>query len=414
MPKAIKYTADSIIYFAGNQDYRIFILQSGVVNLSSTDIETGNEVNDKVKAGEFFGVKSALGKFAREETARAITPSVVIALTVQEFENIFVNNKDLILKMLRVFSAQLRQVHKKTESALNNVSTDLQSGLLSLGNSFFNDEQYRSAADVYLKFLKRYPNSPKKNDIMRRYQEAKLKADHLAALNKSDIGFEDDESDGSNRLFALPAAFERFAKVYEPGQVIIAEFEPGDSFYLIQKGRVQLIKCVNGSKKNLDILKQGELFGEMAILDNSPRSATCMAIGKVKCLEFNKENFQLLITGNPQIALHLLKLFCKRINDQKRRFRILCIKDYQARISDVFLLLDEMNPTSKENEKQRRFNVTINDVANWAGLPAEITKDELIKLSSMRKVEIYDDYMIVSNINEMKRLYEARSLSGSL
>ncbi|WP_027729152.1 Crp/Fnr family transcriptional regulator [Treponema sp. C6A8] len=414
MPKAIRYTADSIIYFAGNQDYRIFILQNGVVNLSSTDIETGNEVNEKVKAGEFFGVKSALGKFAREETARAVTPVVIIALTVQEFENIFVNNKDLILKMLRVFSGQLRQVHKKTESALNNVSTDLQSGLLSLGTSFFADEQYRSAADVYLKFLKRYPNSIHKDEIMRQYQEAKLKADRLAALNKSDINFEEDDMDSSNRLFALPAAFERFAKVYEPGQVIIAEFEPGDSFYLIQKGKVQLIKCVNGSKKNLDILKPGELFGEMAILDNSPRSATCMAIGKVKCLEFNKENFQLLITGNPQIALHLLKLFCKRINDQKRRFRILCIKDYQARISDVFLLLDEMNPTSKENEKQRRFNVTINDVANWAGLPAEVTKDELFKLAAQRKVEIYDDYMIVSNINEMKRLYEARSLSGSL
>ena len=414
MPKAMRYTTDSIIYFGGNIDYRIFILQSGVVNLSSIDIETGNEINEKVKDGEFFGVKSALGKFPREETARAVCPSVVIGLTVQEFENIFINNKELILKMLRVFSGQLRQIHKKTESILNNVSTDLQSGMLSLAQSFYNDDQFRSASDVYLKFLKRYPNYLKRTEVAKLYQEAKLKADRLAEMNKNDISFDDDESDNSNKIFALPAAFERFAKIYEPGQVIIAEFEPGDSFYLIQKGKVQLIKCVSGSKKTLDILKPGEIFGEMAILDNSPRSATCMAIGHVKCLEFNKENFQLLITGNPQIALHLLKLFCKRINDQKRRFRILCIKDYQARICDVFLLLDEMNPISSEKEKQRRFNVSVHDVANWAGLPVDVTKDELFKLSAQRKVEIYDDYMIISNINEMRRLYESRYLTGNL
>ena len=86
----------------------------------------------------------------------------------------------------------------------------------------------------------------------------------------------------------------------------------------------------------------------------------------------------------------------------------------QARIADVFLLLEEMKPSTNENEKQRKFNVTITDVANWAGLSVEVTRDELAKLASQRKVEIYEDYMIISNINEMKRLYESRSLTGSL
>lgn len=410
MPKAIKYTADSIIYFSQNVDYRIFILQSGAVNLSSVDIETGREVNERVKNGEFFGVKSALGRFPREETARALTTSVVIALTVQEFENIFVNNKTLILKMLRVFSGQLRQIHKKTESILNNISTDLQSSMISLARSFYDDEQYRSAADVYLKIIKRYPNSSRQAEISKLYQESKLKADRLqAAAGNAD--FNDDIENMSERLFALPSAFERFAKIYEPGQIIISEFEPGDSFYLIQRGNVQLIKCVNGTRKNLDILKPGEIFGEMAILDNSPRSATCMAIGKVKCLEFNKENFQLLITGNPQIALHLLKLFCKRINDQKRRFKILCMNDLSARLAGVFLMLDEMNPVNNDTEKQRKFNVTINDVANWAGISAETTRDELSKLATQRRIEIMEDYIIVTNINDLRRLYDSRAVA---
>ncbi len=408
MPKAMQYTKGSIIYFEGDHDERIFIMQQGAVLLTSTDIESGQPVAEQVKSGEFFGVKSALGHFRREETATALVPTVAVTLTIQEFEILFSNNKALIMKMLRVFSNQLRQIHKKTESILNNIQEDQQSGMLAVAKSFYDEEQYRSACDVYMKFMKRYSNSPQIPEVQKIYNDAKLHADKLAATNRNAvIDYEDDSGNASLKLFSLPA-FERFAKTYEPGEVIIAEYEPGDSFYLIQSGRVQLVKCVNGSKKNLDVLKPGEFFGEMAILDNSARSATCMAAGKVKCLEFNKENFELLITGNPQMALLLLKLFCKRIYDQKRRFKILVIKDLQARIADVFMLLDEMNPVMNEAEKQRRFNVTISDVAHWAGLNADVTRDEINKFVERRKIEVYENYMIVLNINDMKRTVDTR------
>ena len=408
MPRAMQYTKGSIIYFEGDRDERIFIMQQGTVLLSSKDIESGQDTAEQVKSGEFFGVKSALGHFPREETAIALVPTVAIAMTVQEFELMFSNNKALIMKMLRVFSNQLRQIHRKTESILNNITEDQQSGMIAVAKSFYDDEKYRSACDVYLKFLKRYPNTTRKEEVAKLYADAKLRKDKLAAHNRAPVTEEfEDSGNASLKLFQLPA-FERFAKTYEPDEVIISEFEPGDSFYLIQSGRVQLVKCVNGSSKNLDILKPGEFFGEMAILDNSPRSATCMASGKVKCLEFNKENFELLITGNPQMALHLLKLFCKRIYDQKRRFRILVVKDLQARLADVFLMLDEMNPFNNEVEKQRKFNVTMSDIAHWAGLSVEAIKDELYKMVSQRKIELFETYVIVNNINDMKRTYETR------
>ena len=409
MPKAMQYTKGSVIYFEGDHDDRVFIMQAGAVVLQSTDIETGAPVIEQVKSGEFFGVKSAFGHFGREETATALVPTIAVALTVQEFEVLFSNNKQLIMKMLRVFSNQLRQIHRKTESILNNVAADQQSGMLSVAKSFYDDEQYRSAADVYLKFLTRYPQYPRKEEIAKLYNDCKMRYERMAAAGRRGILDTPVESDdGSLKVFSLPA-FERFAKEYEPGQVIIAEYEPGDSFYLIQSGRVQLVKCVNGTSKNLDILKPGEFFGEMAILDKSPRSATCMAAGHVKCLEFNKENFELLITGNPQTALVLLKLFCKRIYDQKRRFRILCIKDLQARLADVFLMLDEMNPVVNVAEKTRRFNVTLSDMAHWSGLSQEVTRDEINKLIEKRKIEVYDSYIVVSNIVDMRRMYETSS-----
>ena len=72
-------------------------------------------------------------------------------------------------------------------------------------------------------------------------------------------------------------------------------------------------------EKMIDILHPGEVFGEMAILEEAPRSATAVAIDKMTALEFNRENFEVLMQGNPQIALKLLRLFSKRIYDEVKK-----------------------------------------------------------------------------------------------
>jgi CRP-like cAMP-binding protein len=411
MPKVMQYSKGSIIYFAGDRDERVFILQKGCVVISTTDIETNLPVTEQIKTGEFFGVKSALGHFPREETATVLMDSVCLSLTVQEFENIFSSNKAVIMKMLRVFSNQLRQIHKKTEEILNKgQDINQQTGMMSVAQAFYNDESWRSCADVCINYLKRYPTATNKEAVAKMYTTANARAQKAGLTASMEAGADASSNDQALKLFELPA-FSRFAKKYEPGQVIITEFEPGDSFYLIQSGNVQLVKCVNGQNKNLDILKPGEFFGEMAILDNSPRSATCLAEGPVQCLEFNKANFEILITGNPQIALNILKLFCKRIYDQKRRFKILVIQDLQARIADVFCMLDEMNPNSNPNDRQRRFNVTIQEVAHWAGLSLEQTRDEVNRFVSSRKLMVYDTNMVVSNIMDMKRIVDTRTMA---
>ena len=312
---------------------------------------------------------------------------------------------------IKKFSNQLRKVHTQIEEILNKgQNIPRQSGLLGVAQAFFHDEKWRSCADVCLRYLKYYPNSADENAVKKMFVTADARAKQSQSL-AFDEGTENVSlNDKSLKVFELPA-FARFAKKYSSGQVIISEFEPGESFYLIQKGTVQLVKCVNGQNKNLDILKPGEFFGEMAILDNSPRSATCLAVGNVQCLEFNKSNFELLITGNPQIALNILKLFCKRIYDQKRRFKILVIQDTQARVADVFCMLDEMNPPVNPNEKQRRFNVTIQDVAHWAALPIAKTTDEINRFMASRKIEVFENNIIVNNIADMKRIVDTRTTS---
>ncbi|MCL1959615.1 MAG: Crp/Fnr family transcriptional regulator [Spirochaetes bacterium] len=204
------------------------------------------------------------------------------------------------------------------------------------------------------------------------------------------------------------AAFGRFSRTFKQGEIIFSEFELGDTFYLIQSGRVQLAKLAGDIERTLDILYPSEMFGEMAILENSPRSATAIAIDEVNVLEFNSQNFEILLLGNPQIALKLLKMFCKRIYDSKRRFMILTLPDPQSKIADVFLMLDETQPDIDKTTEKREFKTTVEGVAHWAGMSVNEVRDILGHFTNQRRVEIFSDRITVKNINDFARFVSSK------
>ena len=206
------------------------------------------------------------------------------------------------------------------------------------------------------------------------------------------------------------SVFNRFAVTLKAGSVIFCEYEPGDSFYLIQSGRVKIVKIFGSIEKTIDILQPGEFFGEMALLEEAPRSATIIAMEETKCLEFNRENFEILMQGNPQIALKLLKLFAKRIYDQKRRFQILTLEDVHARVADVFLMLSEGQPVDDEDDDQgrRTFQASIDDIAHWAGMSPDDCRKILDHFTSQRRVEVFQNRIIVKNIYDFKKFVLSR------
>ena len=204
------------------------------------------------------------------------------------------------------------------------------------------------------------------------------------------------------------SAFERFAKVFQKNDILFCEFEPGDTFYLIQSGRVQITKIINNIEKTIDILKPGEVFGEMAILEGAPRSASAIALDRVKVLEFNKTNFEILIMGNPQIALKLLKLFTKRIYDQNRRFMILTLKDEPARVADVFLMLNDTGNATYLNKEAREFKSTVDDIAHWAGMTPSRCSSILNHFVSQQRIEIFPDRIILNNVSDFERFVNSK------
>ena len=202
--------------------------------------------------------------------------------------------------------------------------------------------------------------------------------------------------------------FNRFQVNFRKGDIIFCEYEPGDNFYLIQSGRVQIVRIIGDLEKNIDILYPGEVFGEMAILEEAPRSATTIALDDVKALEFNRENFEVLMMGNPQIAMKLLKLFIKRIYDQKRRFMIMTLDDVEAKVADVFLMLAENQSRDTSSADSIDFKTTVDDMAHWAGIPPAQCREVLNHFVTLRWIELRPDTIALKNINNFARFVNSR------
>jgi TolA-binding protein len=186
-PKAVQYKANSIIYFKGDSSERVYILKSGKVSLKTNDIETGQEIQDMIQTGEFFGVKSALGKYPREETAIVLQKSHVVVFTVPEFEQLSMQNTRIIMKMLKVFSNQLRRIHKKVQTLLSSEEQGLnpETGLFQTGEYFLNAQKYSQAVYAFRRYLTYYPSGKYADEATRNLQRAESYAQGSRAPDSS-------------------------------------------------------------------------------------------------------------------------------------------------------------------------------------------------------------------------------------
>ena len=159
MPKVGTYRANSVIYFQGDLGDKIFVLQRGRVSLNYNDIETGKLIREIIQTGEFFGVKSALGRYPREENAVVLEDANVLAFSVAEFEAFSMSNTRIIIKMLKVFSNQLRHIHKQVENLMENPSAvNAEAGLFKTGEYYLKNRMYSQARYVLGRYLTYYPS----------------------------------------------------------------------------------------------------------------------------------------------------------------------------------------------------------------------------------------------------------------
>jgi CRP/FNR family transcriptional regulator, cyclic AMP receptor protein len=103
-------------------------------------------------------------------------------------------------------------------------------------------------------------------------------------------------------------------RAYKAGAVICMRGDPGDSLYGVVTGRVRISTSAPGGKEVfLNVMDPGDAFGEIALLDGQPRTATATALSAAELIVIRREDFLTLVQQEPRLAVHLIELLCKRV-----------------------------------------------------------------------------------------------------
>ncbi len=106
---------------------------------------------------------------------------------------------------------------------------------------------------------------------------------------------------------------------FKPEEIIFEEDAIGDKFYMLEKGEVRISKIIQGiGEEALVVLKEGAYFGEMALIDEAPRSATAICNDEATLWVINKEDFEKLLSEDSELASKLLWTFVKTLSVRLR------------------------------------------------------------------------------------------------
>jgi len=104
------------------------------------------------------------------------------------------------------------------------------------------------------------------------------------------------------------------SRQYEAGEVIIKEGDEAVGFFVISSGKVRVVKDLGGDKEQtLATLTPGEFFGETALLDGYPRTASVQAVDKTECLALTRWDFMSELKGNPTMAVEIVRVLARRL-----------------------------------------------------------------------------------------------------
>jgi CRP-like cAMP-binding protein len=102
---------------------------------------------------------------------------------------------------------------------------------------------------------------------------------------------------------------------YTAGEVIFREGDLGTEMFIIQDGTVDIIKHINGEAHVLSHLEKGDFFGEMAVLENVPRTADAVAVSDVRTVVINGARFDEMLRKNPEVAVRIIRKYSKRLRE---------------------------------------------------------------------------------------------------
>ncbi len=112
-----------------------------------------------------------------------------------------------------------------------------------------------------------------------------------------------------------------FSVDYKVEDLIFEEGDLGTDMYIVQQGKVAILKSYKGREQQLALLGQGDFFGEMSVLEDLPRTATARAASDCRLLQINGSTVDQMLRKNPEIAVRMMRKLSRRLRETDLRLR---------------------------------------------------------------------------------------------
>ncbi len=382
----VSFKKDSYIVVEGKQNAdRFYIIRQGKVRVSK-DVEVVEEEGGNIFGpGDFFGVVSTMSNHSHIETAQAVTDCVLISVAREQYGTLIEKNTPVAMKIIMAFSKRMRYLDEAlTRLTLKNTAEADPSHLFRVAEYYAKQSQYNQAFYAYHQYLKFCPNGP--HVAVARERMAKITPYSKAVY--------------------LDGSAEEFNRFYPKDTMIFSEGMTGSELYIIQKGSVKITKIVDNNEVLLAVLKTGDIFGEMAILENKPRSASAIAFEDAYLLAVNKANFERMVQTQPQIVTRLTTLLAERIWFIYKQLANTLIADPLGRMYDALLIQLEKNRVPLKPGASYTFDFGPKELINMVGLPLGEGNMVMHKLLENNKVRVADNKILLSDVTEVEKQTE--------
>jgi CRP-like cAMP-binding protein len=334
--------------------------------------------------GDFFGVVSTMSSHSQIETAQAMTDVTLISVMKDQYGQLIQNNSPIAMKIILQFSKRLRYLDSALSRLTFKNSSKAEadpSHLYNVGEYYLKQNKYNQAyyaLHQYIKYCPREENAgPAREKMMK-----------IAPYVKGVVFDRPDDE---------------FNRTYPNETMLFSEGEPGEELYIIQKGSVKIVKIIEGQEVLLAVLKAGDIFGEMALLESKPRAASAIAYSECVVMVVNRANFERMITTQPQIIARLTTLLAERIWFVYKQLANTLLKDPLARMYDMLLIQLEKNRIPLDASTHHGFDFGPKELANMVGIASADMNLYLKKLLDNNKIRIEKDKILIMDISEIVR-----------
>jgi CRP-like cAMP-binding protein len=204
----------------------------------------------------------------------------------------------------------------------------------------------------------------------------------------------------------------RYGRRFKAGDVIFEAGAPSIEAYLLQEGRVRLIKRAGSRERSLRVIRPGDLFGEFALVPNTSRSSTAVALVDSTVLALDLQTFEHVLTGSPAVGIRVMQQLVRRLRDADDQIELLMLRDSQVKVAAALLqLAHEAGRVRPEAADSVVLSVSPMDLSARVGLDVDTVKRNVQQLRASGHVTIESEQIQIPDVEglrELRRLLEMK------